>query len=143
LGGGADGFLAYQLPTGPVENLSEIKILCTRSGCDKQNPHANNDWVVLSCDPQNVYLEQSAGMKDTTSPSFDSWLILAQAAANVSLAKRFKEEGICADYVNMVEKEGMALAHFHGFINRGCVPGNIVSMILSSGKELIESMMLN
>ena len=42
------GFLAFQLPTGPVEDCTEVRVLCTRSGCDKQNPHANDDWVVLS-----------------------------------------------------------------------------------------------
>ena len=72
-------------------------------------------------------MEQAATMKDTTSPSFDSWLILAQAAANVSLARRFKEEGICQSFVDMVEKEGMALCHFHGFIDRAAIPESMVS----------------
>lgn len=72
------GFLAFQLPTGPVESCQEIKVLCTRSGCDKQHPDENKDWVVLSCDTDNLYLDQATEMVGTTSPSFDSWLILAQ-----------------------------------------------------------------
>ena len=72
------GFLAFQLPVGNVETCNEVKVLCTRSGCDKQNPHEQNDWVILSATTENVFLEMSAGMKGTTSPSFDSWLILAQ-----------------------------------------------------------------
>ena len=72
------GFLAFQLPTGPVESCQEIKVLCTRSGYDKQHPDENKDWVVLSCDTDTLYLDQAAEMLGTTSPSFDSWLILAQ-----------------------------------------------------------------
>ena len=75
------GFLAFQLPSGgPVEACKEIKVLVTRSGCDKQRPHPNDDWVILSCDMDNIGLETSAKMKRTTSPSFDSWLILAQVS---------------------------------------------------------------
>ena len=52
----------------------------------------------------------SAALKGVTSPSFDSWLILAQAAANVSLAKRLKAAGKAAAYVQAVEAEGFDAA---------------------------------
>jgi len=123
----ADGFLAYQLPVGDVSTCKEVKVLCTRSGCDKQNPHEENDWVVLSANTENVFLEMSAGMKGTTSPSFDSWLILAQAAANVAIAKRLKEGGRSHSFVDMVENKGTALCHFHGYINKNVLPNNMVS----------------
>jgi len=123
----ADGFLAYQLPTGPSETCNEVKVLCTRSGCDKHNPDENNDWVVLSVNSDNIFLEMAETIKSTTSPSFDSWLILAQAAANVAMAKRFKEEGVSPAFVDMVENKGVALCHFHGYINKNTLPTGMVS----------------
>ena len=50
-----------------------------------------------------------------------------QAAANVAVAKRFKEEGRCSEYVEMVEKKGVALCHFHGYIKKSVLPPNMVS----------------
>jgi hypothetical protein len=119
------GFLAYQMPTGPVERCDRVTVLVTRSGCDKQNPHPHDDWIRLSFDPDGIALEVSRAIGDITSPSFDSWLILAQAAANVSLARRFKAAGVCRKYVDMVERRGVAVAHFHGFVARGAVPPNV------------------
>jgi len=111
-----------------------VKVLCTRSGCDKQNPHEENDWVVLKANTENVFLEMSAGIKGTTSPSFDSWLILAQAAANVAIAKRLKEGGRSTKYVEMIEKKGTAICHFHGYINRQILPANLVSFSKTTKK---------
>jgi len=116
------GFLAFVMPTGPVETASRVSILCTRSGCNKKAPHKDRDWVILSCEADAFALETSAALKGVTSPSFDSWLILAQAAANVSLAKRLKAAGKAAAYVQAVEAEGLALAHYHGFVDRAALP---------------------
>lgn len=119
------GFLAYVLPTGPVDTASRVSVLCTRSGCNKKAPHKDKDWVILSCDADTFHLETSAALKGVTSPSFDSWLILAQAAANVSLAKRLKAAGKAASYVAAVENEGLALAHYHGFVARDALPAGV------------------
>ena len=72
-----------------------MRVLCTRSGCDKQQPHPMHDWVLLSCTPDGIELEGSEDLQHVTSPSFDSWLILSQAAANVALARRLKAAGRC------------------------------------------------
>lgn len=119
------GFLAYQLPTGPVEACRKVSVLVTRSGCDKQKPDLDRDWIVLSFDPEAVELEVSKAMRDITSPSFDSWLILGQAATNVGLARKFKAAGRSRRYVRMVENDGVALCHFHGFIPRAALPPNV------------------
>ena len=119
------GFLAFIMPTGPVETATRVSILCTRSGCNKRAPHKERDWVILSCEADAFALETSAALKGVTSPSFDSWLILAQAAANVSLAKRLKAAGKAADYVHAVECEGLALAHYHGFVARDALPAGM------------------
>ncbi|KIY93739.1 hypothetical protein MNEG_14222 [Monoraphidium neglectum] len=119
------GFLAYQLPTGPVEKCTKCTVLVTRSGCDKTSPHPNDDWILLSFDPDSLMLEVSRSLGDITSPSFDSWLILSQAAANVALARRFKAAGRSRRYVDMVENQGVALCHFHGFVRRAALPANV------------------
>ncbi|KAI8471996.1 MAG: hypothetical protein J3K34DRAFT_218294 [Monoraphidium minutum] len=119
------GFLAYQLPTGPVEDCTKCTVLVTRSGCDKTSPHPNDDWILLSFDPESIQLQVSRALGDITSPSFDSWLILSQAAANVALARRFKAAGRSRRYVSMVENQGVALCHFHGFVRRGALPANV------------------
>jgi hypothetical protein len=56
------GFLAYQLPTGPVEKCNKVTVLVTRSGCDKQNPHPDDDWILLSFDPDRISLEISRAL---------------------------------------------------------------------------------
>lgn len=152
----------------------QATVLVTRSGCDKQRPHNNDDWILLSFDPDTVELEVSRAIQDITSPSFDSWLILGQAATNVGLARKFKvrlrvqrwcflQEAACKagreqqqrpplrpssttqhapsalppsaskrqaagrsrKYVDMVEKQGVALCHFHGFVPRKALPPNV------------------
>ncbi len=198
------GFLAFQLPTGPVEDCSEVRVLCTRSGCDKQNPHPNNDWTVLSfgawreraagaglgraggrsvglhahtythahasssavpwlidtihdptkshacsdpskqpplpatspCpnpphsmhppptrppknpnpDRETFGLEMAAELKGVCSPSFDSWLIVSQAVANVTLAAKFKQAGRCRRFVDQARSPLLFLVCFWGLV---------------------------
>lgn len=44
----------------------------------------------------------SAELKGVCSPSFDSWLIVSQAVANVALAAEFKKAGRCRRFVDQV-----------------------------------------
>jgi len=101
-----------------VENCTEVHVLCTRSGCDKQSPDENHDWVVLSCSTENISMETSVEMKDTTSPSFDSWLILAQVGVKESKGKQWEVAALARLYqrVPMFEWETEGCSVLHAYL---------------------------
>jgi hypothetical protein len=53
-------------------------------------------------DRETFGLEMSAELKGVCSPSFDSWLIVSQAVANVALAAQFKAAGRSRRFVDQV-----------------------------------------
>ncbi len=87
------------------QQVPDIWIVTSRSGCDKTNLNPKTDIVRIGLIKGKLYLEIPEGIDLTRRdirPSFDTYVILAQA---ISMAL-YKPEVI---------KDGMPILHFHGY----------------------------
>jgi len=104
--------------------VPEVSVISQRSGSDKTNLNKDTDLVKLGLINGTFTLETPTGLSLTKDyrPSFDTGVILAHAVGNAiiaSILKYFKPEHT---FVEQVEKKGMALSHWHGYINRELLP---------------------
>ncbi len=87
------------------QQVPDIRIVTSRSGCDKTNLNPKSDIVRIGLIKGQLYLEIPKGIDLTRKdirPSFDTFVILAQALSS-SL------------YAPYLIKEGMPILHFHGY----------------------------
>jgi hypothetical protein len=71
-----------------------------------------------------LVLEQprGKGWDKTSRPSFDTRVILAHAIGNAIVASILKRINPESFFVSALEKNGLAIAHWHGYINPEYVP---------------------
>ena len=87
------------------QQVPDIWIVTSRSGCDKTNLNPSTDIVRIGLVKSKLYLEVPSGIdlsRRDIRPSFDTYVILAQAIST-SL------------YTPELIKEGMPILHFHGY----------------------------
>lgn len=87
------------------QQVPDIWLLTSRSGCDKTNLDPNADVVRIGLIKGKLYLQTPHGVslqRRDIRPSFDTYVILAQALAT-------------ALYLPEMVKEGMPIIHFHGY----------------------------
>ena len=87
------------------QQVPDIWIVTSRSGCDKTNLNPKTDIVRIGLIKGKLYLEIPEGIDLTRRdirPSFDTYVILAQAIST-------------ALYKPDVIKDGMPILHFHGY----------------------------
>ncbi len=92
-----DGTVYQQLP--------DIWIVTSRSGCDKTNLNPNSDIVRIGLVKGKLHLEIPRGVdlgRKDIRPSFDTYVILSQALSSALYAP------------SLIEKE-MSILHFHGY----------------------------
>ena len=104
--------------------IPEVAVLCTRSGCDKTAIDPHKDIVQLVLRKGGVIVRTAAGLAQSADcqPSFDTSTILAHAVGNAmvaSLLDRIKPDSPMA---NGLKRNGLALAHWHGFIGAWAWP---------------------
>lgn len=87
------------------QQVPDIWILTSRSGCDKTNLDPNSDVVRIGLVKGKLFLQTPVGIdlnRRDIRPSFDTYVILAQALS-------------AALYAPDMIKEGMPILHFHGY----------------------------
>jgi len=87
------------------QQVPDIWIVTSRSGCDKTNLNPKTDIVRIGLIKGKLYLEIPIGIdlnRRDIRPSFDTYVILAQAIST-SL------------YTPEIIKDGMPILHFHGY----------------------------
>ena len=87
------------------QQVPDIWIVTSRSGCDKTNLNPKTDIVRIGLINGKLYLETPTGIdlsRRDIRPSFDTYVILAQAVST----SLYKPELI---------KDGMPILHFHGY----------------------------
>ncbi len=87
------------------QQVPEIWIVTSRSGCDKTNLNPNSDIVRIGLVKGKLHLEIPRGVdlgRKDIRPSFDTYVILAQALSSALYAP------------SLIEKE-MSILHFHGY----------------------------
>lgn len=121
-------FVVLELPQGKyVLEVPDVFVLSQRSGSDKTNFDAKKDLVKLGLVKGIMTLETPEGLVLTSDfkPSFDTKVILAHAVGNAIIAavmSCFKKD---SRFVKLIKEKGMALVHWHGYVNPGLVPGNV------------------
>jgi len=89
------------------QQIPDIWIVTSRSGCDKTNLDPNSDVVRIGLVKGKHYLQTPSGIdlnRRDIRPSFDTFVIIAQALAS-------------ALYTPELIKNGMPILHFHGYPN--------------------------
>ncbi len=87
------------------QQVPDIWIVTSRSGCDKTNLNPDSDIVRIGLVKGKLHLEIPRGVdlgRKDIRPSFDTYVILAQALSSALYAP------------SMIEKE-MSILHFHGY----------------------------
>jgi hypothetical protein len=87
------------------QQVPDIWVVTSRSGCDKTNLDPNSDVIRIGLIKGKLYLQVPEGVnlsRRDIRPSFDTYVILAQALAS-------------ALYTPELIKEGMPIVHFHGY----------------------------
>ena len=87
------------------QQVPDIWIVTSRSGCDKTNLNPDSDIVRIGLVKGKLYLEIPKGVdlgRKDIRPSFDTYVILSQALSSAFYAP------------SLIEKE-MSILHFHGY----------------------------
>lgn len=87
------------------QQVPDIWIVTSRSGCDKTNLNPDTDIVRVGLIKGQLYLQTPRGMdlkRRDIRPSFDTYVILAQALS-------------CTLYTPELIQEGLPIVHFHGY----------------------------
>ena len=104
--------------------VPDIWVLSQRSGSDKTNIRPEKDLVKMGLSGGKMLLEAPIGLDldNSYKPSFDTKVILAHAVGNAIIASVANYLNIYPDLVNKVENNGMAIAHWHGYLNPNEMP---------------------
>jgi hypothetical protein len=107
-----------------VMEVPEVRVLTTRSGCDKSNIDAHRDLVLMGLSRGRVILETPKGVstKIDCKPSYDTVTILAHAVGNSLIAGVLSRLKPAASFAAAFRKSGMALAHWHGQLDESLLP---------------------
>ena len=106
--------------------VPDVWVITTRSGCEKTNINPSEDLIRLGLVKGRMIISVPEGVDLSSGyrPSFDSKLILSMAVANAIYASILKHTKPKASLPAILEKTGMALAHWHGYISLKHAPQN-------------------
>lgn len=104
--------------------LPDVWVLTQRSGANKTNMNPDLDILKMGLVNGRLVLEQprSKDWDKASRPSFDTRVILAHAIGNAIVASVLKQTNPESLFVTALENNGLAIAHWHGYINPEYVP---------------------
>ncbi|MBI2610044.1 hypothetical protein HYW53_02605 [Candidatus Giovannonibacteria bacterium] len=124
----AEGKIILRFDTGfgklYVENPEEVWVLTQRSGANKTRIDPHKDIIKMGICKGKMMLETPRGLKLLSyyKPSFDTKVILAHALGNVIIAALLKKVKKDSKFSVYLEEKGMAISHWHGYINPEHIP---------------------
>jgi hypothetical protein len=104
--------------------VPEVAVLCTRSGCNKTDLDPRRDIVKLALkDGRFIFATpREVAENGDCQPSFDTATILAHAVGNVVVASVLGRLRPQSSYYSVMNTDGLALAHWHGFLHPADLP---------------------
>jgi len=120
-----DIYIIVHLPQGKFcLKVPEVWVLSQRSGSNKTKLNPQEDLVKLGLKNGQMIIETPKNLKLTSSykPSFDTKVMLAHAVGNAivgSILEYIKPDAI---FPQRLKKKGLAMSHWHGYINPKLVP---------------------
>jgi hypothetical protein len=107
-----------------ITEVPDVWVLTTRSGCNKSKIDHRRDIVMMGLSKGNIVFETPKGVstKIDCKPSYDTVTILSHAVANSLIASVLGKLNPRAPFATTFSKNGMALAHWHGQVDRAILP---------------------
>lgn len=105
--------------------VPEVRVLTTRSGCDKAHLDPRRDAVVLGQQGVQITLETPVGVVDAK-PSYDTRTILANAVANGLVANVLARRSPGAPWAEALARSGAAQVHWHGTLRARGLPAGMI-----------------
>ena len=104
--------------------VPEVRVLTTRSGCDKSNIDPARDLTLMELIGGRVVFRTPGGMsvRVDSRPSYDTLVILAHAVGNAIIASVQARVAPSGLFATMFQRSGMALAHWHGQVDSSSLP---------------------
>lgn len=104
--------------------VPQVSVLCTRSGCEKISLDPKSDLTKLDLREGRIIVETPTGLNQNgdCQPSFDTTTILAHAVGNAIVASVLQKMRPSSEFCTILRREGLALAHWHGFLHSAEVP---------------------
>jgi len=107
-----------------VVPIPDVWVLSTRSGCEKTRLNAAQDIVRYGLSKGRIIFETPLGtsLNSDCKPSYDTLVIVAHALANAIMACVLAAQDSKAPFYELLKDQGLALAHWHGFLTAEQVP---------------------
>ena len=104
--------------------VPEVWVLTQRSGANKTRISPHKDIIKMGLVKGKKVLETPRGLKLLSyfKPSFDTEVILAHAVGNAIFGAVLKYFHPGSVFAETLEKSGMAISHWHGYINPKFIP---------------------
>ena len=98
--------------------VPEISVLCTRSGCKKDQLSPDRDLVRMTLSRKGVLLETPRGITkaEDCRPSYDTFTILGSALGNYFAASILERIRPGSRYARTLSTVGLGLSHWHGYL---------------------------
>jgi hypothetical protein len=109
--------------------IPDVSVLCTRSGCEKTKLDPVTDLVTLTLSKGRIALGTAKGLLEGSDcqPSFDTMTIMSHAVGNAIIASILKRISPSSRFVASLNLRGLALAHWHGFLDPSVLPSGYYS----------------
>jgi hypothetical protein len=120
-----DGKLYVALHVSEDPLLAEVpavRVLATRSGCDKAHVQGDRDLMLMQLDRGNISFQTPPTSGIDYRPSYDTLTILAHALGNALIASVMALVEPDAPFLAALQTNGSALAHWHGTIDHALLP---------------------
>ncbi|MEK7564872.1 MAG: hypothetical protein AAB501_01375 [Patescibacteria group bacterium] len=104
--------------------ITPIWVLAQKSGSKKTNINPERDLIKIGLVEGKMLIQIPKRLKITPDykPSFDTKVILAHAIGNAIIASLIRHFDPNSKFVDNVEERGLAIAHWHGYINPEMIP---------------------
>jgi len=104
--------------------VPDVWVLSSKSGADKSHLNRQTDIIKMGLVDGRMIIETPSGVdvEGDYKPSFDTRVILAHAVTNAILGSIFAYFKPHWEFSEKLRENGMALAHWHGYMNSRLIP---------------------
>ncbi len=107
-----------------VVSAPDVSVICTRSGCKKDQLNPERDLVRLTLSDGIVIMETPKGItkSEDCHPSYDTFTILGSAMGNCLVASVLMLLQPGAKFPQALISQGLSLSHWHGYLSADQIP---------------------
>lgn len=111
-----------------VVSVPDVSVICTRSGCKKDQLNPDRDLVRLTLSEGIVIMDTPRGItkSEDCRPSYDTFTILGSALGNCLLASVLMLLQPNAKFPKALVSQGLSLSHWHGYLSADQVPSGYI-----------------